>query len=93
MNNFGQYTKALVPLIVLGFGMLGDKVGFDFGIDANAASVLLTLVTSYLVFLLPNKSNGIGSVQAPIVVPPVVVTTTTEPVATSEKPNILRKTH
>lgn len=91
MNNLGQYTKALVPLVVLGFGMLGEKIGFDFGIDANAASVLLTLVTSYLVFLLPNKGNE--PVVTPVVVPPVVVTPVPETVVAPEKPNILRKTH
>jgi len=88
MNNFGQYTKALVPLVVLGFGMLGDRLGFDFGIDANSASVLLTLVTSYLVFLLPNKGKGI---EPNTVIPvPVVVEAVQE---VDQKPNILRKTH
>lgn len=88
MNNIGQYTKALVPLVVLGFGMLGQRIGFDFGIDANAASVLLTLITSYLVFLLPNKGKSIEpSTVVPVIVPtPAVVPTVIEEV----KPSILR---
>lgn len=86
MNTIGAYSKAFVPLIVMGFAILGNRFGINFGIGDAEANILIGLVTSWLVYLIPNTGKAVPQVvlQTPVVsVPPVIQEVV--------KPSILRK--
>ncbi len=88
IKSIGQYNKAFVPLIVMGFAMLNNLTGFNFGVgetEANLIMGFLGLVMSWLVYLIPNTQKVVTPIVVPAVVPAVV--TTVEEVA---KPSILR---
>lgn len=86
MESAAKYSKAFVPLVVMLFALLGNRFGINFGIGEEQAAVLLGLVTSWLVFLIPNTG---GKKEA---VPTVVVQTPIVPIETPEveKPSLIR---
>lgn len=57
-----QYAKAIVALLAPALVAIGAKAGLE--LTNEQAITLATLVTGFLVYLVPNKSKGEHDIQA-----------------------------
>ena len=54
---FSRYDKAIVALTMAVLGIVSQATGINFGLDEATVTIVVGLVTSALVYLVPNKPN------------------------------------
>jgi hypothetical protein len=50
-----KYDKAIVALVMAVLGIAAQATGLNFGLDEATVTTIVGLVTSALVFIVPNK--------------------------------------